>query len=305
MPKLLKEKIMIPAWDIIKDDTKIKTFYIIPWLLSILFLTILLVYQSIYTYVELFWNKEAALEVILKFFHSEYILESIISVAIFLIIYFILTPIFEWWLIKYIDLKNNNSDISKSEAFWHWLYNFFPLFEYNNLFSEFKIISIINWFLFMLRFFWIEYISILIYVFLILLFFAILLNILFSYSKYIIILENKWVFESIWISCKITIFNLTRTVKLYFLMLFLNMRVVFNFIVFLSFPLIIIIAIWLISSKIFLIMAIVILSILFLVFIAALWYLTAVLEVFTTSIWYFAYIEWKKALDQNIIKKDT
>jgi hypothetical protein len=30
MSKLLKEKIMIPAWEIIKDDSKIKTFYIIP-----------------------------------------------------------------------------------------------------------------------------------------------------------------------------------------------------------------------------------------------------------------------------------
>jgi ribosomal protein L39E len=30
MGKLLKENIIIPAWDIIKDDTKIKKFYIIP-----------------------------------------------------------------------------------------------------------------------------------------------------------------------------------------------------------------------------------------------------------------------------------
>jgi len=300
MPKILKEKIMLPAWNIIKDDSKIKTFYIIPWLLSILFLTILLVYQSIYTYVELFWNKEAALEIILKFFHSDYVIETIIWIGIFLIIYFILIPIFEWWLIKYIDFKDNNKEISKSEAFWYWLYNFFPLFEFNNLFSEFKIISIINWFLFMLRFFWIEYLSILIYVFLVLLFLSLILNILFSYSKYIIILENKWVFEAIWISSKITIFNLIRTIKLYFLMLFLNMRVIFNFIVFLSFPLIMIIAIWLITTKIFLIMAILILSVLFILFIWALWYLTAVLEVFTTAIWYYAYKEWKKALEEEI-----
>jgi len=302
MPKVLKEKIMLPAWEIIKDDTKIKTFYILPWLLSILFLTILLVYQSIYTYVELFWNKEAALEIILKFFHSQYIIETVVSIVIFLIIYFILTPIFEGWLIKYIELKDKNTDITKSETFWHWLYNFFPLFEFNNMFSEFKIISIINWFLFMLRFFWIEYLKILIYVFLILLFLAIILNILFSYSKYIIVLEKKWVFESIWISSKITLFNLTRTIKLYFLMLFLNMRVIFNFIVFLSFPLIIVIAIWLISSKIFLIMAIFILSILFILFIAALWYLTAVLEVFTTAIWYYAYKEGKARLEEDLNK---
>ena len=302
MPKVLKEKIMLPAWEIIKDDTKIKTFYILPWLLSILFLTILLVYQSIYTYVELFWNKEAALEIILKFFHSQYMIETVVSIIVFLIIYFILTPIFEWWLIKYIELKDKNTNITKSEAFGHWLYNFFPLFEFNNMFSEFKIISIINWFLFMLRFFWIEYLKVLIYVFLILLFLAIILNILFSYSKYIIVLEKKWVFESIWISSKITLFNLTRTIKLYFLMLFLNMRVIFNFIIFLSFPLIIVIAIWLISSKIFLIMAIVILSILFILFIAALWYLTAVLEVFTTAIWYYAYKEGKARLEEDLSK---
>jgi len=302
MPKVLKEKIMLPAWEIIKDDSKIKTFYILPWLLSILFLTILLVYQSIYTYVELFWNKEAALEIILKFFHSQYIIETVVWIVIFLIIYFILTPIFEWWLIKYIELKDKKTDISKSEAFGYWLYNFFPLFEFNNMFSEFKIISIINWFLFMLRFFWIEYLKILIYVFIVLLFLAIILNILFSYSKYIIVLEKKWVFESIWLSAKITLFNLTRTIKLYFLMLFLNMRVIFNFIIFLSFPLIIVIAIWLISSKIFLIMAIVILSILFILFIAALWYLTAVLEVFTTAIWYYAYKEGKARLEEDLNK---
>jgi len=89
-------------------------------------------------------------------------------------------------------------------------------------------------------------------------------------------------------------------------MLFLNMRVIFNFIVFLSFPLIMIIAIWLITTKIFLIMAIIILSVLFLFFIIVLGYLTAVLEVFTTSIWYYAYKEWKKALDDELLnKKDT
>jgi hypothetical protein len=54
MSNILKEKIIIPAWLIIKNDYKIKKFYLFPGLLSIIFLTILLVYQSIYTYVELF-----------------------------------------------------------------------------------------------------------------------------------------------------------------------------------------------------------------------------------------------------------
>ena len=152
MAKLLKEKIILPAWELIKEDTKIKKFYILPWLLSILFLTILLLYQAIYTYVVLLWKTDEALVIILKFFQSDYIVEIIISSIIFLIIYFLLTPIFEWWLIKYIDCINKDKKISTSEAFWQWLYNFFPIFEYNNLFSEFKLISILNWFLFTLRY---------------------------------------------------------------------------------------------------------------------------------------------------------
>lgn len=299
MAKLLKEKIIIPAWNIIKDDTKIKKFYIIPWLLSIMFLTILLVYQSIYTYVELFWKKEEALVIILKFFHSDYVFEIITAAVIFLIVYFILTPIFEWWLIKYIHSKNTENELTTGEAFWEWLYKFFPLFEYNNLFSEFKIISILNGYLFTIRFIWVEYISVISYIFIILLFLWIIINIIFSYSKYVIILDNKWVFESVGVSSKIAILNFKRTVRLYFLMLFLNLRVIFNFIIFLSFPIIMVIAIWLITTKIFLFVAITILSLLFIFFILALWYLTAVLEVFTTSIWYYAYIEWKKKLNDE------
>jgi len=300
MTKLLKDNVIIPAWNMVKDDIKIKKFYLLPWLLSIIFLTVLLVYQSIYTYVELFEKKEEALVIILKLFHSDYVIEILVTAIIFLIVYFLLMPIFEGWLIKYIHAKNSDNPIDTWDAFWEWLYKFFPIFEYNNIFSEFKIISILNAYLFTIRFIWIEFISTINYIFLVLLILWFILNILFSYSKYIIIIENKPVFKAIWISSKITILNIKRTVKLYFLMLFLNIRVIFNFIIFLSFPIIIVIAIWLITTKIFLVVAITILTILFIIFILALWYLTAVLEVFKTSTWYYAYVEWKKKLSNDL-----
>jgi len=299
MTKLLKENIIIPAWDSVKNDTRIKKFYLFPWLLSIIFLTVLLVYQSIYTYVEIFWKKEEALVIILKFFHSDYALEIITWSIIFILIYFLCTPIFEWGLIKYINKKDTWENLTSSEALWEWLYRFLPIFEYNNIFSEFKIISILNWYLFTIRFIWVDYINIISYIFLVLLFLWIFINIILSYSKYIIIIENKWVFEAIWASAKITILNLKRTVKLYFLMFFLNIRVIFNFIIFLIFPIIIVVVVWLISSKIFLILAMTILIWLFILFIFALGYLTAVLEVFKTTIWYFAYKEWKKKIEDK------
>lgn len=299
MTKLIHDKIIIPAWNIIKNDSKIKKFYILPWLLSILFLTILLVYQSIYTYVVVFGKKKEALVIILKFFHSDYVFEIAVSAIVFLVIYLLLVPIFEWGLIKYIHSKYNDKSMSMSEAFWQWLYRFAPIFEYDNIFSEFKLISILNGYLFTIRFVWVEYISAVSYTFIILFLLSMLFNILLSYSKYAIVIENKWVFESIWVSWKITILNLKRTIKLYFLMFLLNLRVIFNFIIFLSFPIIMVVAIWLITTKIFLVVAITILTILFIIFLFALWYLTAVLEVFKTAIWYYAYLEWKKALDDE------
>ncbi len=299
MTKLLKENIILPAWNTIKSDTKIKKFYLFPWLLSIIFLTVLLVYQSIYTYVEIFWKKEEALVIILKFFHSDYVFEILIWSVIFIIIYFLCIPIFEWWLIKYLNKKDNWEELSSSEVLWEWLYRFLPVFEYNNIFSEFKIISILNWYLFTIRFIWIEYLKVISYIFIVLLFLGIFVNIILSYSKYIIIIEKKWVFESVWKSAKITILNLKRTVKLYFLMLILNIRVIFNFVIFLIFPVAFVVVLWVITTKIFLILAITILSLLFIAFIIALWYLTAVLEVFKTTIWYFAYKEWIKKLDDE------
>lgn len=302
MTNLLKEKIILPAWDLISNDTILKRFYFFPGLLSIIFLTILLVYQFIYTYIELFKKQDEALLLILNFFHSDYLIETIIIVLVFLILYIFLIPLYESSIINYLDKKSKcKSKDDKEEVCENmlsfWFYRFTPMFEYNNLFSEFKFISILNWYLFSIRFIWIEYILYINYIFLFFLFFSIIINILFAYSKNIIVLENKKVIESISLSSRISIFNFKITSKIYFLMFIFNIRVIFNFLIFLLFPIFIILSISFITSKIFLIITISILSILFILLIIFLGYITSVLEVFKTAIWYKAYIYWKTKLD--------
>lgn len=305
MNKELQDKIVLPARKIIKEDVKIKKFYLIPWLLSIIFLTWLLVYQAIYTYVEIFWNStEDVLRIILNFLESDYWIEALIIWLIFVWIYILMTPIFEWGLIKYIDCKNKWQNISSIDALWQWIYKFLPLFKFNNTFSEFKIMSILNFYLFILRFIWVEYIKILSYIFLLIFIFWFLVNILMVYAKYSIVIWNKWVFEAIWESSKISILNMKTTIKLYFLMLWLNIRVIINFIIFLFFPIAIVLAIWYISTKFLLIATVIILSIIFITLIIIIWYLTAVLEVFRTSIWYYAYIDWKPRLEEEEDEKN-
>ncbi|QFR39694.1 hypothetical protein A9Q91_05740 [Candidatus Gracilibacteria bacterium 28_42_T64] len=298
MSNHVKDNIIIPAWNIVKNDSNLKKFYLLPGILSIIFLSALLVYQSIYTYVEIIGKKEETLIIILNFFHSDYLFEVVIIAVIFLIFYFLLSPIYEGGLIKYIQDKNTKNELNNSDAFLVGLYNFFPLFEYNNLFSEFKFISVLNGYLFIVRFVGIEYIQNISYVFLVIFFFSIILNVLFAYSKYIIILEEKKVFESIGESSKIAMMNLSTTIRLYFLMFFLNIRVIINFILFLSFPLLAVVLIGVVTSKIFLLVAITILVVIFIGLIGVLGYLTAVLDIFKTSLWYFAYKAGKEKMEK-------
>lgn len=292
-----KDKIILPSWEITRTDWNLKKYYFIPWILSIIFLSGLLAYQSVYTYVKIIWhNQDKVLKAILRFLETDIWFELLIAWIIILILHFILGPIFEWWLVKYIDFKQNDKILSKSEAFWQWLYKFLPVFEYNNMFSEFKMLSILNFYLFTIRFTGLDYIQFINYVFLFLLFLSLIINVLFVYSKYFLILENKNIFESLWESSKLAMLNLKITFKIYLLLLFLNFRVILNFLTFLAFPIFIALAIGFITSKFLLVISVWILSILFLILILILWYITAVLDIFKTSVWYYAYLNWKKNL---------
>lgn len=294
MNNFLKENIVMKAWDMIKEDSNIKKFYFIPGLLSIIFLTTILVYQTIYTYVVIFWKKDLVLEKMLWLFKTEFWFEALIILIIFLISYFILVPIFDAWIIKYIERKYKNEPISKSEAFWQWIYKFLPIFEYNNVFSPFKVLSILNAYLFIIRLVWIEYLKIVSYIFLIIFIFWIIINILFSYTRFFIVLENKRVFQAIWESTKLSILNPKTTINLFFIIFFLNLRVVINFLIFLTFPILMVSAITYISMNFLLFITLLVLWVIFIWLIIFVWYLSAVLEVFNVSLRYHAYVYGKE-----------
>ena len=295
----LSQKVILPARYLVRDDWKIKRYYFIPGLLSVIFLTTLLSYQTIYTYVVIWNNKDWVLEKILHFLESKYIIEVLVAFIIFLILYFILVPIFEWWLIKYIDFKNKWTPIWSSEAFWQWLTKFLPFFEYGNLFSEFKLISIMNFFLFTIRFVGLDYIKETTIVYLILFFFWTIFNILFIYAKYAIVVNNKKVMWAIWESCKIVLLSLKKTFKLYFMLFFFNFRVILNILIFLFFPILIFAAIWYISSKFIMLITVGVLTTVFTILIIWAWYLTSVLEVFKTALWYYAYQENRQKIEDD------
>lgn len=295
----LNQKVILPARYLVRDDSKIKRYYFFPWLLSVVFLTAVLSYQTIYTYVVIWNNQDWVLEKILHFLESKYVVEVAIVFVVFLLLYFLLVPIFEWGLIKYIDYKNKWEPIWSSEAFWQWMTKFLPFFEYWNLFSEFKLMSILNFYLFTIRFVWLDYLKETTIVYLIFFLFWTIFNILFVYARYSIILNNKKVMSAIWESSKIVLLSLKKTIKLYFMLFFFNFRVIINILIFLFFPILIFATVWYISSKFVMLVTVTILLSIFWVLIIAAWYLTSVLEVFKTALWYYAYEENRQKIDDE------
>lgn len=295
---VLTEKIIIPAWLLIKDDSRLKKLFFLPGLLSIVVFSIILTYQVIYTYVKIYGEKVKVLELILNFVHSQYFLEVSITVWCLILLYIFLIPICEGALIYYIEEKQHKERVSFSDALWVGLFRFLSVFEYNNIFSQFKFTTILNAYLFTLRLIWVEYVKPLSYVFTAVFFFWIIINLLFAYAKYEVVLKGVWVLEAIGASIKITTLNPKVTLKLYFLMFFLNIKVLLNFLVFLVFPIGFFSALVFISSQFFLVITLSVLVLLFLFFVFVLWYLTAVLDIFQTAIWYFAYEEGRKKVEE-------
>lgn len=292
------ENILYPSLKLIRDDNRLKRFYFLPGLMSVIFLSVMLVYQVVYTYVVLLEKTDQAFLSLLSLFHSEHISLWLIFGWIFIVAYILLTPIFDGALIKYIETRDNKwaGQASRSDAFGYGMVRFYAMFEYNNIFNMFKLFSILNGFLFVLRFLWIEYLGILWAVFSILLLLSFILNMFISYAQYEIVLEKNGVFESIGVSSQIALLNIKTTLRLYTLMFIMNIRVMINFVTFLVFPLLAVsIGGW-ISSQFFAFLAYIILGGTFVILILFLGYMAAVMDIFSTAMWYYAYKEGRKKI---------
>jgi len=172
--------------------------------------------------------------------------------------------------------------------------NFLPIFEMTNLLSIFKLLSIITFYIFLLRVFGREYFMNITIFMAVYLGFAFLVNILFSYARFFIIFENKKALEAMSLSVHMALTNLEITFHLYFTLLLVYIRTFLTSIIFVVFPLLIS---WLFTYITVSFLQNIIITILVCIFILLLVFishLNSVLEIFVETIWYNAYRENKK-----------
>lgn len=172
--------------------------------------------------------------------------------------------------------------------------NFLPIFELTNSLSIFKLLSIITFYLFLLRIFGKDYFMSITIMMTIYLGFSFLVNILFSYARFFIIFEHKKALEALSLSVRMALENLDITFHLYFTLLLVYIRTFITAIIFIVFPFVISGLFTYVTISWLQIVSISILSILFFALLIFVSHLNSVLEIFVETIWYNAYKENKK-----------
>lgn len=207
----------------------------------------------------------------------------IIVVAIIFIWYSLLYPIWESAMIHYLDKEWQRT----WKVIWKWVNDFFVMFEFEAMMFSFGIFTylITTLRMFMLNILDNSFIIILIIIWWVV---VLLATILWSYAKFIIVLEWQNVFSAIKRSASLTIMNFGTTIKFVVIQLFLMIRFLINAIVVMGIPfLIVYIAIWLnvIESKI--VWYVIAISVIVLLFLMA--YINAIIEAFFMTYRYKVY----------------
>ncbi len=293
----MKDEIILPAWETVTKYHSLKKLNFIPSFIWILWLFCILIYQITFSYVYIFNKKDALLEWFAKFAHTDYFWETLFALGSILLLYIFLEPIASGAIIEMIDTYKRTHGKNPHRTL-QWIFDgmrhFLPIFEVQNLTSVFRPLSIVTFYILLLRIFGKDYFSMVSITMGIYLVFSFFLNMCFAYSKFFIIFEGKKALESLGASTALAIRHIQISGKLYFTMIFLYLRTIVVAALFLVFPFIIssiITSFAIVSVQVIFLSLFGIVSLVFFIIIV---HLNSTLEIFVEATWYEAYRLCKK-----------
>ncbi len=296
--------LVIPAWEMLLRFTSIKKFNFIPSFVGMLWLFVILLYQTTFTYVYIFHKKDALLESLAILAHKTYFVEVIIGLILLFVLYMIITPIAEGGIVEMIHTyrkSDGEKELRSYEGFFRALKHYLPLFEVHNLIAIFRPLSVITFYILLLRIFGSEYllaISLTMGGYLI---FAFFMNMCFAYAKFFVIFEDKSALQALAASTSMTVNHIDVTLHLYYTTLLVYLRTILAALFFFGLPFItsaVITFFTLITIKLILLTIFGIVTLIFFIFLT---YLNSTLEIFVEATWYEAYMINRKAdtLEEN------
>lgn len=101
-----RESVIRPAWEMVQQESILKRFNFFPSLLATLFLIIIVIYQSAYTYIRVFELQDEFFAKILDLAENAYFWESIVIVALIVLLSIFFAPYSEGGILTIIDRES-------------------------------------------------------------------------------------------------------------------------------------------------------------------------------------------------------
>lgn len=283
------------SWEFTQENKRLIIWYgFLPALLTTLVGVGYVLYQIVATYKSPAFSPKMEKSFLLEIF--EVCLEFIkanpqlgITLAIVAVVvgllYLFIPTICQGGLIQIIARMQNQQKVRIWDGLTWGLLVFLPLFEYHLLIKGFSFFAFVTEATFIVRNLGLGWFQALIIPIVFFMIISFILLLLFTYTEYFIVVDHEKVFKGILKSARLVLLHWQETFLLLILMLIITLRIIFNVVLALLLPAIIILPAWYLTTVSVLNVAIgvgIVIGILALSFAA---YLGGILEVFATTVW--------------------
>jgi hypothetical protein len=215
----------------------------------------------------------------------------IVLIAILGLLYFTLPIFCKVALVQLIARKRNGQPIKTIDGVSYGFLHFLPLFEYRMLIRTFSFFGILMEVSFIVRNLGTGALEILIIPFTLVFIIGLVMLLLFTYSDYYIIIDGKGMMSAMGSSVRLVIRHWQHTFLMLILMLLITVRIFLNIILVLLIPAVIILSTGLLAAFALAKVGFAIGVLIGLVGLYFAAYLGGILEVFSSSVWVFTFLE--------------
>jgi hypothetical protein len=216
----------------------------------------------------------------------------LIAAAIVIAVLYLLVPsICEGAIVQLIARKKNGQDVKTRHGLKYGLWSFLPLFEYSWLLRTISYVSVLTMMSSVARGLGMQVFYAFIPVFIFYAIVSVVLTMLFIYTEFFIIIDDRKVFESITKSCQLVVTHLEETIMLAVMMLIISIRILVQLLFVFLIPAIIFVSIYLFAATSVPFVGMIIGGVLGLALLYVAAYLSGTIHVFAATVWTFTFLE--------------
>ncbi len=219
------------------------------------------------------------------------IVPIIIVAVIIAILYLLLPAVCEGAIVQLVARKKNGQDVKTRHGIKYGMWSFLPLFEYSMLTRTISLAALLSLMSSVARNLGMNIFNVFIIVFILYAIMSVALTLLFTYTEFFIIIDDRKVFDSISRSCQLVITHLEETIMLTIMMLIISVRILVQIIFVLLIPAIIVASIYLFAATSVPFVGIIVGGVLGLILLYIAAYLSGTIHVFAATVWTFTFLE--------------